>query len=405
MTNKDNLSYYAFELGREWKLSLAELEALFGKDAIEKVSEKLVFLRTGRDVRNMFWNMGGVIRAFRIIMPLRDLKMFPHRVTEILEKTTDEGKISFALGAIGPKIPVFSMGLRIKKDLKIKGKSIRFANKDDRNLVSAVVKKESLAFYEREFFMLECAGETVLAATTAIQDIDAYAARDLKKERDMEVGMLPPKLAQTMVNLALGQSDVTPKTGLYDPFCGLGTVLIEGANMGITKLLASDISAEMVSATKVGIERFAEARKLQIDAYVMGLDAKNIANFPRLRDVTHIVSEGYLGSIFSQETITKEKVAVEKRNLVVIYESMFRGLWTAKFDGTIVMTIPCWGLKGEFMYFTEFYELVKKMGFEIDPLLGNYKEIQPTKYGTLLYRRPGQTVGREVCRIRRKSVR
>lgn len=408
MTSSNIPEVYAFELGREWKLSLAELEAVFGVESIERVSEKLVFVRTTLDVRALFWNLGGVVRAMRILMPLRDLKMFPHRVMEVLEETPDEGKISFALGVIGPKFPIFSMGLRIKKDLKAKGKSVRFANKDDKNLVSAVVKKESLAYHEREFFVLECSGETVLAVTTAIQDIDAYAARDLKKERDMDVGMLPPKLAQTMVNLAIGSSLVegkTTKIGLYDPFCGLGTVLIEGANMGITKLLASDISKEMVDATKVGIERFAEARKIHPDAYTMGLDARNIANFPRLRDVTHIVSEGYLGSVFSQETIAKDKVAAEKKNLISIYEGMFRGLWSAKFTGTIVMTIPCWGIRGEFIYFTEFYDLIKKMGFELQPLLSNRKEIQPTKYGTLLYRRPGQTVGREVCRIVRKSVK
>jgi hypothetical protein len=37
-----------------------------------------------------------------------------------------------------------------------------------------------------------------------IQDIDAYSARDTGKTRDMEVGMLPPKLAQMMLSLALG---------------------------------------------------------------------------------------------------------------------------------------------------------------------------------------------------------
>jgi hypothetical protein len=43
-----------------------------------------------------------------------------------------------------------------------------------------------------------------LARTIFIQDIDAYSARDTGKTRDMEVGMLPPKLAQMMLSLALG---------------------------------------------------------------------------------------------------------------------------------------------------------------------------------------------------------
>lgn len=38
--------------------------------------------------------------------------------------------------------------------------------------------------------------------TIAYQDVDAYAQRDMDKTRDMGVGMLPPKLAQMMINLS-----------------------------------------------------------------------------------------------------------------------------------------------------------------------------------------------------------
>jgi tRNA G10 N-methylase Trm11 len=63
--------------------------------------------------------------------------------------------------------------------------------------------------------------------TIACQDIDAYTKRDTSKSRDMVVGMMPPKLAQIMINLATeGRKEI-----IYDPFCGLGTILIEAANM------------------------------------------------------------------------------------------------------------------------------------------------------------------------------
>jgi hypothetical protein len=39
-----------------------------------------------------------------------------------------------------------------------------------------------------------------------VQDIDAYAERDFERPmRDAFVGMLPPKLAQIMLNLAVGE--------------------------------------------------------------------------------------------------------------------------------------------------------------------------------------------------------
>jgi len=78
-----------------------------------------------------------------------------------------------------------------------------------------------------------------------VQDIENYSKRDYGKTRDMEVGMLPPKLAQMMLNIAASchactprginsygrnlskkDSGISSKTGMtnikvYDPFCGL----------------------------------------------------------------------------------------------------------------------------------------------------------------------------------------
>jgi len=50
-----------------------------------------------------------------------------------------------------------------------------------------------------------------------VQDINAYTKRDFGKKRDMDTGMLPPKLAQMMINIANnGKQEIT---SLYDPFC------------------------------------------------------------------------------------------------------------------------------------------------------------------------------------------
>jgi tRNA G10 N-methylase Trm11 len=57
-----------------------------------------------------------------------------------------------------------------------------------------------------------------------VQNIDEYSKRDYSKDRDMQIGMLPPKLSQMMINLSGGKT-------IYDPFVGLGTVLIESLYM------------------------------------------------------------------------------------------------------------------------------------------------------------------------------
>jgi tRNA G10 N-methylase Trm11 len=72
----------------------------------------------------------------------------------------------------------------------------------------------------------------------------------------MIVGMLPPKLARMMINLTKNN------TAIYDPFCGLGTVLIEALHMGRIHILASDISEAMVSATEKNTHEFIETEKI-----------------------------------------------------------------------------------------------------------------------------------------------
>lgn len=138
----DAISWYAFELGREWKLSLAEIETLFGMESIVSVNPKLCVIKTEQDVAQIAARMGGIVRAFKMDAPLRDTRSFPSEVSHYIGRTANEARVTFGLGAIGVSSPIFSQGLRLKKELKDKGFNLRLVNKDDQNLVSAVVKKE-----------------------------------------------------------------------------------------------------------------------------------------------------------------------------------------------------------------------------------------------------------------------
>ncbi len=218
--------HYAFELGREWKLSFAEIESLFGSTSVRTVSPKLATIEvdyTTPEMQAFTARMGGIIRAFVIIDSLRDARGFGPRVAKELQGRDLEKRITFGLGTIGgPESGIFSSGLRLKKDLKDAGHSVRLVNKDDKAAVTAVVRTEKLVESQSEFFLLATTPNALsLARTIYIQDIDAYSARDMGKTRDMEVGMLPPKLAQMMINLALGNTPVSTKIAIFDPFCGL----------------------------------------------------------------------------------------------------------------------------------------------------------------------------------------
>lgn len=92
----------------------------------------------------------------------------------------------------------------------------------------------------------------------------------------------------------------------------------------------------------------------------------------------------------------------EKNHLVSLYDAMFSSLANKQWKGILVMTIPCWETKNISIYFGEFYGLLGRYGFQSVPLLAERAEIKLTKFGSLIYRRPGQTVGREVVKIIRK---
>ncbi|HEX9816075.1 MAG TPA: THUMP domain-containing protein, partial [Candidatus Thermoplasmatota archaeon] len=62
---------------------------------------------------------------------------------------------------------------------------------------------------------------------------------------------LPPKTARALLNLAM-----VPNRGtVYDPFCGTGGVLLEGASMGF-RVIGSDLDRHMVTASKANLAHY-----------------------------------------------------------------------------------------------------------------------------------------------------
>lgn len=132
---------------------------------------------------------------------------------EHIYSTHTPEKLSFALGSYGTNLPISEMGMRMKKSLSEKHFSARLINAKNENLHAAVFKKEKLAKSQSEFILIATkkheknSEENTLSDTffvgytVACQDIDAYSRRDTAKNRDMIVGMMPPKLVQMMIHM------------------------------------------------------------------------------------------------------------------------------------------------------------------------------------------------------------
>ncbi len=461
-------SLYAFTLGRESKLSLAELIAIFWSDSYLDHTDEIALFSLQHeesDLITRFRAIGGSIRMMQILGET-DEKRFPTDVIQIInnnqkqwnggsggetvwakmnaEKMTNEStdgasflpteafrtfgsksteigswkpwnKINFALWVYGGEFRLSDIGLRIKKTLQESGISARLVNTENENIVSAVWKRDKLGRSKSEYNLLHIKGISYIAVTLACQDIDAYTKRDTGKSRDMVVGMMPPKLCQMMINLA----NEWAKNPVYDPFCGLGTILIEAANMGITRIYGSDISSNMVHATEENLSNFIAEEQIwqerirlaggtpakdfsNFASEIFELDAAKIIHLSRTIGNAHIVSEWYLGEIMQRDSITLDRVKQERSKLRNMYDWFFGGLCALNFSGNIVMTFPFWDIHGTHSFFTEIYDVIGRHGFDIIPLLPEGMRTLMTAKWSLLYKRPGQNVGREVVRIRKR---
>jgi predicted RNA methylase len=92
--------------------------------------------------------------------------------------------------------------------------------------------------------------------------------RPLGKRREegapVRLGALRPTVAAAMVRIAVeGLDDEVLRKGVYDPFCGTGTIVAEAARLNIP-VFASDIDPEAVSMTRLRLEEL--GKKLPAEA-------------------------------------------------------------------------------------------------------------------------------------------
>ena len=102
----------------------------------------------------------------------------------------------------------------------------------------------------------------IIARTKKVQDITDYTDRDRNRpKRDAYVGMLPPKLAQIIINLASGNNQIAGKR-LLDPFCGTGVIPQEALLMGFD-VYGTDIEQKMIDYSQINIEWLKSRRNIK----------------------------------------------------------------------------------------------------------------------------------------------
>lgn len=404
------MAHIFFQLGTNAELSLAEIHSVFHTET-EVLSGNAFTSLPQQKVRKLFPELGGVMRSGIVLGEEADFNGVAERVVEYCKKKSTPGKKMKIAFHFSNKNGWKKHGIDLQKKLKTAVKeedfSVRIVNRGPQNLDSYAVPKEKvLEKGNAEFYFISMQNGWAWGVTKNIQKAYEFANRDMKKPvRDMKVGLMPPKLARMMINLSRDENGQLPDK-IYDPFCGMGTVLLEGLDLGL-KIAGSDLSRKMVEATKKNTTWYYDSQQDFSAGGVLGDDNRQ-PFFLRdifVKDATKdfypdekkkvnnstIVAEGFLGKIFHRP-VSEGAFLDQKENLFPLYRQFLFQVSKEKIDN-IVFGFPFWKAKDEqqkyFSFVDELVLFAKKLGFQ-------------QENSSLRYIREGQAVGREIVVLRRK---
>lgn len=392
-------------LGRQPAIGLAELESLFGADKIRPLVDGIAAI----DVRSADFpidQLGNIVKAGKFIteLPYTEWGKIESYLLKELPKHTcckPPGKIKLGLSLYGFNINpqrINASGLKFKKVIKnpssgaSDGRSVRIVpNKTSELNAAQVIHNQLTGPTGIDLMIIKHGQKTLLAQAFAVQDIQAYAARDqARPKRDARVGMLPPKLAQTIINLAAPlHSD---KNILLDPFCGTGVILQEALLMGLN-VYGTDIDARMIEYAEQNID-WLDAQTNHIKTnQTRTIEIADACSYTWQKFDT-VACETYLGQAFSGQPNT------EKLNQVIaavntIHKKFLNNVARQTKPGfRMCLAVPAW--------FTN--NSIKHLSI-LDHLTDiGYTRISfvHAKQNDLIYHREGQIVGRELVTLIRK---
>ncbi len=381
-------------LGRQPKIGIAELESLYGAKAIRPVGGQAVIVN--RQIEDIaFTRLGGSIKLCKLLNVL-DSTDWPELEAYLAEMIPEhlqyvpEGKFKLGLSVYGLKVgprTINATGLRLKKIIKAAGRSVRIIPNKAPELNSAQVLHNQLTSpLGWELVFVRDGSTTILGLTAAEQDIAGYAGRDQNRpKRDAKVGMLPPKLAQILINLTNPAAGAT----VLDPFCGTGVVLQEAAIMGF-EIYGTDIEQKMVDYSMENLKWLHSTHGVTITGTIEQGDATLHKWQPPLDSVA---SETFLGKPLASlppaallHQIRKDCDDLHQRFLANLGDQLPRG-------ARLCLAVPAWRQKSGFLHLTTLDHL-KELGYTRQSFIH-------AKAEDLVYHRPDQVVARELVLLKK----
>lgn len=383
---------YITILGRQAALGLAELERVHG--SVRRYATHAALLETAPDVQRL----GGSLKAGRVVLRVPS-QQWPRVHTKIIQHYTDqwrnsEQKITLGISAYNIKVSPRDLqrtAITLKKNLKSHGVSLRSIPNSSSELNTATSHHNKLGLSPYKVELLIFGGDDgslIVAESTGAQNITALAARDQgRPKRDAFVGMLPPKLALLMTNLAIGTNTTRPLR-ILDPFCGTGVLLQEAMLLG-HNAYGTDLSDKMIDFSRINLEWAQHSLHAKTQFDLAQADAMT-ATWQQPIDV--IACETYLGQPFSAPP-SPSKLREVRGNCNHIIGTFLTNIVSQIPSGAqLCVGVPAWrGKDGLFTHLPLTNELAD-YGFRRVTL-------NSVRHSELLYYREDQVVARQLLVI------
>jgi len=397
-------------LGRQPALGLAELESLYGADQTTQINKQVAGLDLHASEIS-FRRLGGSTRLAHVltIIPSADWRNVERKLPELVVELAliiPDGKIQLGLSSFGLNVSPAKLnaaGLTLKKIIRTRtGRSVRVTPNPEVELNTAQVLHNHLAGPTGIELLLIAGndGSTIIARTTDVQDIDSYTLRDRgRPKRDARVGMLPPKLAQIIINLATSSTPPTQGATVLDPFCGTGVILQEAILMGFD-VYGTDLEQRMVDYTGANLQWLLTLPGTAItvhadDKRYYRLDVGDAAVHQWQPTPNFVACETYLGRPFTERP-SSEVLAQTISEVNLILKKFLSNIHDQlPANGRMCLAVPAWKVGVDHFKHLPLIDQISDMGY-------NRIRFEHVQDKQLLYYREDQIVARELLVLTRK---
>jgi len=387
------MNLYGFILGTNHSLCKVEICTVLKTKNIDfeivGASEEILIIKTKKELDLNINDFGSTAKLVKFYNKLEDI---------VAEQAINIKSVTFGISVVngGGKFKQLNelyyssnaIGREVMTNFREYGIKSGFLPIKERALSTVSVNENLLKEEGFELILVSTIDKVLYGKTLSVQDYEGYSKRDFgRPERDDKSGMVPPKIAKMMVNLAIKEKG----DKLLDPFCGSGTFLQEEILLGYENVEGSDLDIKAVERTKKNLSWIFPDKNISVSSVdVLKLSA-------RFKEIDAIITEPFLGSE-RLRIMSRDQVFRERQKLEIFYTEFFAEFKKVlKETGRIVIIFPVIRYKNEFLYL-DIINSIQKMGFKLQNYcdFDNELGLNLTNRRTIVYFRPGQTVSREI---------